>query len=48
VGLSETHWAGAGDWMQEGVQFISSGGEDEPRRGIGFVINANVQKALIG
>jgi len=32
--------------MQEGVQFISSGGEDEHRRGVGFVLNAKAQKAL--
>jgi len=31
---------GAGDWMQEGIQFILGGGKDKHRRGVGFVLNA--------
>jgi len=34
--------------MQEGVQFISSAGEDEHRSGVGFVINDKAHEALTG
>ncbi|CAH1266795.1 Hypp3576 [Branchiostoma lanceolatum] len=48
LGISEMRWTGSGKLYNEGKTVLYSGHEEQHRRGVGFVLDKEASRALIG